>query len=96
MKEEFDTHTRTQAHFLHFSQKQISYFLIQELNGGVGVWCARGSKGLLQCPSRMRLGKEMERGNVERLLSIIIKIYTQSALLMFLLDLSFLMTLYRS
>jgi hypothetical protein len=38
----------------------------------------------------------MERGNVERLLSIIIKIYTQSALLMFLLDLSFLMTLYRS
>ena len=74
MKAELDT--RTQAHFLHFSQKQVSYFLIQELNGGVGVWCARGIKGPHQCPSRTRLGREREGGNVERLLSIIIKIYT--------------------
>jgi hypothetical protein len=41
-------------------------------------------------------GKGKGKGDVERLLSIIIKIYTQSALLMFLLDLSLLMTLFLS
>lgn len=77
MKEEFDIHTHTHTStFLTPLTKQIFYSFIQELNDGIGVWCARGSKGLRRCLGRTRLGREMEMGNVERLLSIIIKIYT--------------------
>lgn len=72
MKEELDIHTRKQAHFLHVSQKQIFYILIQELNDGTGVWCARGSKGFRRCLGQTRLGREREWG----MSVIIIKIYT--------------------
>jgi len=50
-------HTQAHQHISYiFSQKQISFFFIQELNGGVGVWCARGIKDLRQCLGRTRPG----------------------------------------
>jgi hypothetical protein len=52
-------HTSTFLTF--FTKTNLLFLLIQELNGGVGVWYARGSNGLLQCSSRMRLGKGRQR-----------------------------------
>ena len=73
-------HTQAHKHISYTSlQKQIFLFpLYKSSTSGLasGVQEARGSKGLRQCLGRMRLGREKERGNVERLLSIIIKIYT--------------------
>lgn len=83
------THSST-SHTLH--TKQISYFFISFFHtiaqcGGVGVWCGR-SKGLCQSLDPQGARKERKGGMSSGCCPSSSRSIPQSALLMFLLDLS--------